>query len=352
MDFELCTDDFALLKDYPHRRYNPLTDSWVLVSPHRAKRPWQGQVEKLAPDTRPAHDPDCYLCAGNVRANGEQNPPYEDVYVFDNDFASLLEDTPSAELQTGDLFLARLERGVGRVICFSPRHDLTIPDMEVTAIRKVVDAWVTEYEVLGAKSFVNYVQIFENKGAVMGCSNPHPHGQIWAQESIPDEPLKKQHAQLKYWDLHSKTLLSDYLDAELNGAPGVTARERVLFENEHFVALVPFWAVWPFEAMIVPKRPMARISEMTDAERDGLADAYKQLTVRYDALFQTSFPYSAGIHQAPTDDIDHPEWHFHMVFYPPLLRSATVKKFMVGYEMLANPQRDITPEKAAELLRG
>jgi UDPglucose--hexose-1-phosphate uridylyltransferase len=351
MDLELRTDDFALLKDYPHRRYNPLTDSWVLVSPHRAKRPWQGQVEKLAPDNRPAHDPDCYLCAGNVRANGEQNPPYEDVYVFDNDFASLLEETPSAELQTGDLFLARLERGVGRVICFSPRHDLTIPDMEVSAIRKVVDAWVTEYEILGAKSFVNYVQIFENKGAVMGCSNPHPHGQIWAQESIPDEPLKKQHAQLKYWDLHGKTLLSDYLNAELNGAPGVTARERVLFENEHFVALVPFWAVWPFEAMIIPKRPMARISEMTDAERDGLADAYKQLTVRYDALFQTSFPYSAGIHQAPTDGIDHPEWHFHMVFYPPLLRSATVKKFMVGYEMLANPQRDITPEKAAELLR-
>ena len=340
-----------IFNDAPHRRYNPLTDSWVLVSPHRAKRPWQGQVEKLAPDTRPTHDPDCYLCAGNVRANGEQNPPYEDVYVFDNDFASLLEDTPGAELQTGDLFLARLERGVGRVICFSPRHDLTIPDMEVAAIRKVVDAWVTEYEVLGAKSFVNYVQIFENKGAIMGCSNPHPHGQIWAQESIPDEPLKKQRAQLKYWDLHGKTLLSDYLDAELNGAPGITARERVLFDNEHFVALVPFWAVWPFEAMIIPKRPMARISEMTDAERDGLADAYKQLTVRYDALFQTSFPYSAGIHQAPTDGVDHPEWHFHMVFYPPLLRSATVKKFMVGYEMLANPQRDITPEKAAELLR-
>lgn len=341
----------SIFNDYPHRRYNPLTDSWVLVSPHRAKRPWQGQVEKLPADTRPAHDPDCYLCAGNVRANGEKNPDYESVFVFGNDFASLLENTPPGDLKTGDLFQARLERGIGRVICFSPRHDLTIPDMDVSAIRKVVDAWVTEYETLGAKPFVNYVQIFENKGAIMGCSNPHPHGQIWAQESIPDEPLKKQNAQLKYWKQHNKTLLSDYLNAEINGASGITAGERILFEHEHFVALVPFWAVWPFEAMILPKRPMARISDMSAAERDGLAAAYKALTVRYDRLFDTSFPYSAGIHQAPTDGQAHPEWHFHMVFYPPLLRSATVKKFMVGYEMLANPQRDITPEKAAELLR-
>lgn len=340
-----------IFNDYSHRRYNPLTDAWVLVSPHRAKRPWQGQVEKIAPDTRPAHDPDCYLCAGNVRANGEQNPHYKNVYVFDNDFASLLENIPAGELAESELFRARLERGVGRVICFSPRHDLTIPQMETTAIRQVVDAWVDEYDTLGAKDFVNYVQIFENKGAVMGCSNPHPHGQIWAQESIPDEPLKKQKAQLAYWEKHGTTLLADYLLAELHGAPGIAPRERVLFENEHFVALVPFWAVWPFEAMIVPKRPMPRITDMSDAERDGLADAYRELTLRYDKLFQTSFPYSAGIHQAPTDGAAHPEWHFHMVFYPPLLRSATVKKFMVGYEMLANPQRDITPEKAAELLR-
>ena len=342
----------SVFNDYPHRRYNPLTDSWVLVSPHRAKRPWQGQVEKLSPDTRPAHDPDCYLCAGNVRANGERNPDYESVFVFDNDFASLLEDIPAGELNAGDLFRVRLERGVGRVICFSPRHDLTIPDMEVPAIRKVVDAWVAEYEKLGALPFVNYVQIFENKGAIMGCSNPHPHGQIWAQESIPDEPLKKQNAQLKYWQQHGKTLLSDYLHAETNGVQGITAGERILFENEHFITLVPFWAVWPFEAMIVPKRPLARITDMNAEERDDLAAAYKELTVRYDRLFETTFPYSAGIHQAPTDGQAHPEWHFHMVFYPPLLRSATVKKFMVGYEMLGNPQRDITPERAAELLRG
>ncbi len=341
----------SAFNDFPHRRYNPLTDAWVLVSPHRAKRPWQGQVEKIAPETRPAHDPDCYLCAGNVRANGEQNPHYDSVYVFDNDFASLLEDTPAGEFAEGELFRARLERGVGKVICFSPRHDLTIPEMDQHAVRQVVDAWVAEYVSLGAKPFVRYVQIFENKGAIMGCSNPHPHGQIWAQESIPDEPLKKQKAQLKYWEQHGTTLLSDYLQAELDPQRAASPRERVLFENEHFAALVPFWAVWPFEAMIVPKRPMPRITDMTDAERDSFADAYRQLTIRYDRLFQTSFPYSAGIHQAPTDGEAHPEWHFHMVFYPPLLRSATVKKFMVGYEMLANPQRDITPEKAAELLR-
>lgn len=333
------------LHDYPHRRYNPLSDSWVLVSPHRAKRPWQGQVEKLPPDNRPAHDPDCYLCAGNTRANGEQNPDYSSVFVFDNDFASLLEGTPPGEYAEGELFRARMERGVGRVICFSPRHDLTIPEMDVPAIRSVVDAWVDEYRSLGAKPFVNYVQIFENKGAIMGCSNPHPHGQIWAQESIPDEPMKKQRAQLAYWNKHGRTLLFDYVEAERKN------RERVLFENGHFVALVPFWAVWPFEAMIVPKRPMARITDMSHEERDGLAAAYRQLTILYDNVFQTSFPYSAGIHQAPTDNETHPEWHFHLIFYPPLLRSATVKKFMVGYEMLANPQRDITPEKAAEVLR-
>ncbi len=331
--------------EFPHRRYNPLSDCWVLVSPHRAKRPWQGQVEKLPPDNRPAHDPGCYLCAGNVRANGEQNPDYQNVFVFNNDFASLLQETPRGEFSDGDLFRARLEQGVGRVICFSPRHDLTIPEMDISDIRQVVDAWVGEYVSLGAEPFVNYVQIFENKGAIMGCSNPHPHGQIWAQESIPDEPLKKQRAQLKYREKYGTSLLSDYLKKEQD------KQERVLFENESFVALVPFWAVWPFEAMIVPKRPMPRISDMTEAEKDGLADAYRRLTILYDNVFQTSFPYSAGIHQAPTDGKPHPEWHFHMVFYPPLLRSATVKKFMVGYEMLANPQRDITPEKAAEVLR-
>lgn len=331
----------------PHRRYNPLTDSWVLVSPHRAQRPWQGQVEKLPADTRPAHDPNCYLCAGNVRANGAQTPDYADVFVFDNDFAALLPSPSSAgtPVDSGPLFIARPERGIARVICFSPRHDLTMAQMETRDIRKVVDAWVDEYRTLGAKSFIHYVQIFENKGAVMGCSNPHPHGQIWAQEHVPDEPMKKQIAQLKYWKTNNSSLLADYIKAEL------VLKERILFETEHFVCLVPFWAVWPFEAMIVPKRHMPRITDMTDEERTGLADAYRRLTALYDRLFDTSFPYSSGIHQAPTDEDAHAEWHFHLVFYPPLLRSATVKKFMVGYEMLANPQRDITPEKAAELLR-
>jgi UDPglucose--hexose-1-phosphate uridylyltransferase len=335
-----------IFEEYPHKRYNPLADAWVLVSPHRAKRPWQGQVEKLPNDDRPAHDPTCYLCAGNVRANGEQNPDYQHVFVFDNDFAALLAKTPSSVLKEGDLFLAKTERGVGRVICFSPAHNLTIPEMEVSAIRKVVDAWVDEYATLGKKSFIRHVQIFENKGAIMGCSNPHPHGQIWAQSTIPDEPMKKQVAQLKYFKKHGRTLLTDYVQAELQ------KNERILFENEHFVGLVPFWAVWPFEAMLVPKRAMPRITDLTEAEKDAFADAYKQLTVMYDNVFETSFPYSAGIHQAPTDGKPHPEWHFHKVFYPPLLRSATVKKFMVGYEMLANPQRDITPEKAAAILKG
>lgn len=336
------------MNDYPHRRYNPLTDSWVLVSPHRAKRPWQGQVEKLPAETRAAHDPGCYLCAGNTRAGGIQTPDYQDVYVFDNDFSALLPEKPGEAFESPGnsiFFQAKPERGLARVICFSPRHDLTMAEMSTPEIRKVVDAWVQEYQELGAKDFINYVQIFENKGAIMGCSNPHPHGQIWAQESIPDEPLKKQKAQLQYWEKHGTSLLGDYLSEEL------AKNERILFENAGFVALVPFWAVWPFEAMIIPKRAMPSIAQLSDTEKTELADAYRQLAAMYDRLFQTSFPYSSGIHQAPTDGQPHPEWHFHLVFYPPLLRSATVKKFMVGYEMLANPQRDITPERAAEMLR-
>jgi UDPglucose--hexose-1-phosphate uridylyltransferase len=344
------------INEHPHRRWNPLTESWVLVSPHRSKRPWQGQVEKLAEDVRPAHDPTCYLCAGNTRANGEVNPNYENVYAFQNDFAALLPDffslkesksaASEATKDNTDLFKIRPERGECRVICFSPRHDLTIPEMSVSDIRKVVDLWCHEYETLGKIPYINHVQIFENKGAIMGCSNPHPHGQIWAQSNIPEEPAKKAKAQSAYFKKHGKTLLSDYVQAEW------AKKERILFENDHFVGLIPFWAVWPFEAMIVPKRTIARITDMTDAEKTAFADAYKQLTVMYDNMFEVSFPYSAGIHQAPTDGKTHPEWHFHKTFYPPLLRSSTVKKFMVGYEMLANPQRDITPEKAAEILRG
>jgi UDPglucose--hexose-1-phosphate uridylyltransferase len=333
------------LKEHSHRRFNPLTGEWVQVSPHRAKRPWQGQLESLPTVTNPAYDPACYLCPGNVRANGETNPRYSATYSFTNDFAALVEDIPTGAVDEDELLIARSERGLCRVICFSPRHDLTIPELSVEDVRRVVDLWIAEYESLREKDFIRYIQIFENKGSVMGCSNPHPHGQVWAQESIPVEPLKKQGSQLDYFRRKGTTLLADYQKIEQK------RRERIIFENDHFVVLVPFWAVWPFETMIIPKRTMARITEMTDPERTAFADAYRRMACRYDNLFQVSFPYSAGIHQAPSDDDAHPEWHWHMVFYPPLLRSATVKKFMVGYEMLANPQRDITPEFSAEKLR-
>lgn len=333
------------LNDQPHRRYNPLNGSWVLVSPHRAKRPWQGQVEKTPQSERPSYDEKCYLCPGNERAGGLNNPQYEQTYVFDNDFAALRNDGPDGELSDGDLFRAQSEKGICRVICFSPRHDLTIPEMETQGIEKVVDLWQEQYMELGARSDINYVQIFENKGSVMGCSNPHPHGQVWAQSSIPDEPAKECEKFLEYYQNNKRTLLGDYLKAELE------KEERILLENEHFVALVPFWAVWPFETMIVSKRAVQHLGQLTKEEKSSLAAIYRDLTIRYDNLFEVSFPYSAGIHQAPTDGLDHPEWHLHMHFYPPLLRSATVKKFMVGYEMLANAQRDITPETSAQRLR-
>lgn len=329
---------------HSHRRYNALTGEWVQVSPHRTLRPWQGQVEKAKTDARPAHDPACYLCAGNTRANGESNPQYTSTFVFDNDFAAIPANTPSGEFKDG-LLHARAEVGTCRVICFSPRHDLTLAEMSVDELKPVVRMWMEQYAELGALPFVNHVQIFENKGAVMGCSNEHPHGQIWAQESIPVEVEKKQRQQKKYFSEKGTGLLADYLKQEL------AAKDRVLFENEHMVVLVPFWAIWPFEAMILSKRKMANITAMSGEEQGSFAEAIQWLTIRYDNLFQTSFPYSSGIHQAPTDGEPHDEWHWHMTFYPPLLRSASVKKFMVGYELFANPQRDITPEWAAKTLR-
>ncbi|PIB36205.1 galactose-1-phosphate uridylyltransferase [Reichenbachiella sp. 5M10] len=331
-------------KEHSHRRLNVLTGEWVQVSPHRSKRPWQGQVEKLEQERRPEHDPNCYLCAGNERIGGERNPDYKDTFVFTNDFAALQGDIPSGGESTG-LLQSKSERGLCKVICFSPRHDLTIPEMDVDGIEKVVELWVEQCKEIGAIDYINHIQIFENKGSVMGCSNPHPHGQIWAQESIPVEPMKKQFQQEKYRLDHKADLLEDYIQQEL------AAKERVLFENEYMVVLIPYWAVWPFEAMILPKRRMAQIIEMTAEERRAFAEAYQHLTIKYDNLFEMSFPYSAGIHQAPYDNREHPEWHWHMSFYPPLLRSATVKKFMVGYEMFANPQRDITAEFAAQRLR-
>jgi UDPglucose--hexose-1-phosphate uridylyltransferase len=332
--------------EHPHRRYNPLTGEWVLVSPQRAKRPWQGQKESTATISLPQYDPTCYLCPGNERSDGTKNEKYTDVYVFDNDFPSLLQEEVTPEKEINPLFRLKPERGINKVICFSPGHDLTLPEMEVQAIGKVVQAWKEQYIELGSKDFINHVQIFENKGAVMGCSNPHPHGQIWAQSSLPTN-VERTQANLKaYYDKQGKSLLADYLAEELY------RKERIVSENGHFAVLVPFWAIWPYETLIISKRHFGSIAQMTAEESSAFAEILKTITVKYDNLFETSFPYSSGIHQAPTDGRSHPEWHFHMHFYPPLLRSATVKKFMVGYEMMAEAQRDISPEKSAAMLKG
>ncbi len=334
-----------VLTDHPHRRYNPLIDEWILVSPQRAKRPWQGQNEAISDEKKPEYDETCYLCPGNHRITGGTNPNYESCYVFDNDFPALLKDEVSSDLEQEDLFKINPERGINRVICFSPKHNVTLAEMQVPEIENVVRVWKEQYLELGAISYINHVQIFENKGSVMGCSNPHPHGQIWAQSSLPTQVKRTQDNLLKYFQKTGKSLLKDYLESELQ------KKERIIAENEHFVLLVPFWATWPYETMIISKRHFSSIAEITEEEIKSYAEMIQIITVKYDNLFKTSFPYSAGIHQAPTDGLDHEEWHFHMHFYPPLLRSATVKKFMVGYELLAEAQRDLTAEQSAEILR-
>lgn len=327
----------------PHRRKNILTGEWVLVSPHRTKRPWQGKKDKPQEVERLTYDPNCYLCPGNERAGGAKNPDYTGTYSFQNDFAALLVG-PEETFKEG-LLEAESESGICKVICYHPNHSLTLPLMEERDIEEVITLWKKEYTDLGSDPNINHVQIFENKGEIMGCSNPHPHGQIWAQRSIPLEVQKKVVHQKSYWDQNSSSLLGDYLQQELD------AKERIVLENESFAALVPYWAVWPFEAMIIPKRHITSILDLTEKEVLDYASILKALATRYDNLFETSFPYSAGIHQAPTDGKDNSHWHMHMSFYPPLLRSAEVKKFMVGYEMFANPQRDITAEQAAQRLR-
>lgn len=331
--------------EHPHRRRNALNGDWVLVSPHRTKRPWQGQVEKSTPEARPAYDPTCYLCPGNARAGGKQNPHYTSTFVFENDFAALLPDGPQGEVGMGELFQAQAETGNCRVICFSPRHDLTLPEMGLDDLRRVVDVWAQQIQELGARNDVNYVQIFENKGAVMGSSNPHPHGQVWANHTLPVEPAKEDVQQRGYFASHQRPLLLDYLAEE------VARGERLVIQNRHWVVVVPYWAVWPFEVLLLPRRHVTALPDLGGDERDALADILKRLTARYDNLFETSFPYSMGWHGAPTNGEDHAHWQLHAHFYPPLLRSATVKKFMVGYEMLGMPQRDITAEQAAERLR-
>jgi UDPglucose--hexose-1-phosphate uridylyltransferase len=333
------------LTRHPHRRYNLLTGEWVLVSPQRTDRPWQGQMEEVSQAIEPAFDPECYLCPGNVRANGARNPTYSDTFIFDNDFAALRPDTPADKLDHDGLLVAETEPGTSRVVCFSPRHDLTLARMEVAAIRLVVDTWQAQYAELGALPFINWVLIFENRGAQMGASNPHPHGQIWANLNPPNESKKEQDSQLEYYTSHQSCLLCDYLALETK------LGERLIYANDSFSAVVPFWAIWPFETMILSKRHATGLDDLSEVERTDLADILKRVTASYDKLFQVSFPYSMGFHQRPTDGSPHPEWHLHAHFYPPLLRSATIRKFMVGYELLATPQRDITAESAAQRLR-
>jgi len=325
----------------PHRRFNPLTQEWVLVSPHRTQRPWQGKVEKIARAEALAYDPDCYLCPGNERVNGKRNPNYAATFVFENDFAALLSDAPRAELNEAGLFVAAAEAGICEVVCFSPRHDLTIPRMSPAEIRKVVDVWTERFQELEETGWVRHVQIFENRGSMMGASNPHPHCQIWANASLPDLPAKEYPSFSQYRAAKKSCLLCDYLRLELE------RNQRIVCQNESFAVVVPFWAVWPFETLLLSKKHVGAMDEFSGEERDLLADILRGITIRYDNLFQTEFPYSMGFHQRPTDGQAHPEWHFHAHYFPPLLRSASVQKFMVGYELLATPQRDITPESAA-----
>ena len=334
-----------MLTEQPHRRLNPLTREWVLVSPHRTQRPWQGQVEKTPAPTPITYDPKCYLCPGNERAGGVRNPDYTGTFVFDNDFAALKPDLTTFEQDCEGLLVAKAEAGVCRVVCFHPDHSLTVARMDVAQIRAVIDTWTEQYLELGEREWINSVQIFENRGEMMGASNPHPHCQIWSNANLPNEHAKELASFRDFRAHRARCLLCEYTRIEEAEA------SRIICSNDAFIAVVPFWAVWPFEAMVISRRHLGSFDQMEGAEKDALADIMKRLTTRYDNLFETSFPYTMGFHQRPTDGQAHDEWHFHAHYYPPLLRSATVRKFMVGYEMLGTPQRDITAESAAQRLR-
>ena len=328
--------------EHPHRRFNPLINEWVLVSPHRAKRPWQGQVETLDEDIKPAYDESCFLCSGNTRINGEVNPKYTETFVFKNDFAALKEDTPV--FSTDDpLFKMATEQGESRVICFSPDHAKTLPELSEPEIVKIVETWQQQCSELAGQ--YQWIQVFENKGSMMGCSNPHPHGQIWCQNQLPTLVSKKQVALSAYQAKHGSTLLLDYVAREMESG------ERVVVSNDDWAVVVPYWAAWPFETLLLPRFAVQRMTDLTAAQAASLADILKQITIRYDNLFHSSFPYSMGWHGAPYDGQEHSEWTLHASFFPPLLRSATVRKFMVGYEMMAEAQRDLTAEQAADRLR-
>lgn len=330
--------------DSPHQRFNALSGEWVLVSPHRTKRPWQGQQEKKNLDVRPAYDPKCYLCPENSRAGGSvQNPAYKDTFVFTNDFSALLPNVADESVEANDFILGKTVAGECRVICFSPRHDLTLAEMSHDEIRTVINVWADQEAALSKKHL--WVQIFENKGAVMGCSNPHPHGQIWAGNFLPNEPAKEVKTQQDYFDKHQTPLLLDYVNYECE------QKERIVAENDEWAAVVPYWAVWPFELLVLPKKKVSHLFDLSESMRSSLAFLMKDYLVKYDNLFETIFPYSMGWHPAPNDGKEHPEWVLHAHYYPPLLRSSSVKKFMVGYEMLAQAQRDITAEQAAARLR-
>jgi len=328
----------------PHRRYNPLLDEWVLCSPHRLERPWQGQTETSVRETLPAYDPDCYLCPGNARAKGEKNPGYATTFAFDNDFPALLASSTENGPDDG-LLVARAEAGRCRVLCFTPYHDLSLARMSEAAIRNVVELWAEEHQALARDGRFAYVQLFENKGALMGCSNPHPHCQVWATEHVPTLPARKLERQRVFFEKNGRDLLGAVLERELR------ERERVVCENAHWVCVVPFWAVWPFETMLLPRRAVGDIASLSAPEREALAAIVRRLTVRYDNLFECSFPYSMGWHSRPCDGAEHPYWRLHATWLPPLLRSATVRKFLVGYELTAEPQRDLSAEDAARRLR-